>query len=302
MAQLNHFSVMTVLLSFFLLAQGCVSPPVNPNFHYQLDKPAETFFLPQSLHEISGLGISPDGQFLAAIEDETGTLYFIDKNSGKIIREMPFGKTGDYEGVEFAGGDVFVVKSNGSLYQIIKPGDPEQEVVKHDSPFGKSYDVEGLAYDPAQNRLLLACKGDSGIPNARAFFPFYLDSMRYDTVPAFVITRDSIAAFLQANAALDRWEKLTELFNPEEPELAFSPSALAIHPLTGEMYILSSVGKLLIVFDPATGAVRHIQKLKKQVLPQPEGICFDQDGTLYISSEGKEGAGRILRFDYRPRQ
>lgn len=292
---------MTLILSILLLAQGCISPPANPNFFYQLDKPAETFFLPQSLHEISGLGISPDGQFLAAIEDETGTLYFLDKNSGKIIREMLFGKTGDYEGVEFAGEDVFVVKSNGSLYHITKPGDPEQSVVKHDSPFSKSYDVEGLAYDPAQRRLLLACKGDSGIPDARAIFPFYLDSMRYDTVPAFVITRDSISAFLRANPVLDRWEKLTELFNPEEPELAFSPSALSIHPLTGEMYILSSVGKLLIVFDPGTGAVRHIQKLKKQILPQPEGICFENDGTLYISSEGKDGAGRILRFDYTPR-
>lgn len=291
---------MTVILSILLLAQGCFSPPVNPNFFYQLDKPAETFFLPQSLHEISGLAISPDGQFLAAIEDETGTLYFIDKNSGKITKEMPFGKTGDYEGVEFAGEDVFVVKSSGTLYQIIKPGAPEQQVVKHESPFGKSYDVEGLAYDATQHRLLLACKGDSGIPNARAFFPFNLDSMRYDTIPAFVISRDSIVAFLQANPVLDRWEKLTELFNPEEPELAFSPSALSIHPLTGEMYILSSVGKLLIVFDPATGAVRHIQKLKKQILPQPEGICFDQDGTLYISSEGKEGEGRILRYNYSP--
>lgn len=301
MARLNP-SLMSLLFAFFLLAQGCYPPAGIQTIPYQLDHASHTFTLPQALHEISGLDISPDGKALVAVNDETGQIFLLDKVSGTLLQEIPFWKDGDYEGVEFVGDQVFVVKSSGTLYQIIHPGSEAQEVVKFDSPFGKSYDIEGLALDPTQNRLLVACKGDSGIPDARAIFPFSLDSMRYDTIPAFVITRDSILAFLQANPVLDRWEKLTQLFDPQEPELAFSPSGIAFHPLTGELYALSSVGKLLVVIDPATGSVRHIQKLDKKVHVQPEGICFDTDGTLYISNEGKSGDAKIHRFAYQPPQ
>ena len=46
------------------------------------------------------------------------------------------------------------------------------------------------------------------------------------------------------------------------------------------------------------GQLLHIEKLRKEVHAQPEGLCFDQDGTLYIANEGKGAKGRILRFDY----
>ncbi|MBK7408618.1 MAG: SdiA-regulated domain-containing protein [Saprospirales bacterium] len=84
--------------------------------------------------------------------------------------------------------------------------------------------------------------------------------------------------------------------------MAFAPSALAIHPLTGHLYLLSSVGKLLVVLDRETGAIIYVQKLKKSVHPQPEGICFDPDGTMYISNEGKDGNGLIHKFAYLPKK
>jgi uncharacterized protein YjiK len=42
-----------------------------------------------------------------------------------------------------------------------------------------------------------------------------------------------------------------------------------------------------------------VQKLDKELLPQPEGICFSPDGIMFISSEGKGGKGRILVFQPR---
>ena len=39
-------------------------------------------------------------------------------------------------------------------------------------------------------------------------------------------------------------------------------------------------------------------KLKKKIHEQPEGIVFAQDGTMYISNEGKEGKGKIYKFAY----
>ena len=301
MALLNQ-SYMSLLLFISLLAQGCNMKPVLTDFPYQLDSAAQSFEMPLALKEISGLSLGSDGKVLVAIDDESGHFFLIDKTSGALLQDVPFGKEGDYEDVEMVGEEIFAVKSNGNLYRIQNPATETQTVVKYESPLGKTCDVEGLAYEKSKNRLLLSCKGNSGIDHARAVFSFDLTAMTYDSLPAYTIHWDSIVAFLRANPTLDRWEKLQELFDPSQPELAFSPSALAIHPLNGHIYLLSSVGKLLIVINPGNGEILYIQKLKKNIHPQPEGICFDTDGTMYISNEGKEGPGLIHRFDYLPKK
>ncbi|MGB3800507.1 MAG: hypothetical protein WA952_11895, partial [Lewinella sp.] len=76
----------------------------------------------------------------------------------------------------------------------------------------------------------------------------------------------------------------------------FSPSGLAIHPLSGNLYLTSSVGKQLGVISPQ-GKVELLVNLPRKFFPQPEGICFTADGTMYISSEARDGKpGRIYRL------
>ena len=59
----------------------------------------------------------------------------------------------------------------------------------------------------------------------------------------------------------------------------------------------SSVKKILMIFNEA-GEIFHLEKLDKKIHPQPEGMTFDKDGTLYIANEGKSGKGSISRFSY----
>jgi len=63
------------------------------------------------------------------------------------------------------------------------------------------------------------------------------------------------------------------------------------------VYVLSSALKRLVVLNYNDGTIRYAVRLDKKILPQPEGISFDQEGNLYLSSEGKKGEGQVLRFD-----
>jgi len=117
-----------------------------------------------------------------------------------------------------------------------------------------------------------------------------------DTIPKYTISLEAVKHFLNTNQSLEYFDKLIKVFKPEE-EFIFGPSGIAVHPVTGEIYIVSAVGNVLIVLN-RKNEIMHLQKLRKKVHQQPEGITFDQKGNLYISNEGKEGKGKILMFSY----
>ena len=101
------------------------------DFCYSLKEPDQTFKMPKDLEEISGLGISEDGETLVAIQDEDGKLFIISRYTGEVVNEIGFWKDGDYEGVEMVGSTAYVVKSSGTLYEVTNPGALEQEVEKY---------------------------------------------------------------------------------------------------------------------------------------------------------------------------
>jgi uncharacterized protein YjiK len=59
---------------------------------------------------------------------------------------------------------------------------------------------------------------------------------------------------------------------------------------------MAAKGRAIIVLN-RKGEIVAYQPLEKDILPQPEGMAFAPDGTLYISSEGGEGSGKIMRFE-----
>lgn len=266
----------------------------NFNFPYQLNQPNETFKLPKKLAEISGLSISKDGQFLLAVNDEQGKLFFINKKTGEVEKDEKGAKNGDFEGVERVGDYIYMVESKGDIHQI---GGDEETIFK--TPLKSSNNVEGLGYDQQNHRLLLACKDKAEIAKhkfkrKRAIYAFDLKTEKLIEEPVLLIDRDTIQAYLQQQERLV--DGVLKVIAPEQVSDAFSPSGIAQHPLTGDFYIIASVGKLLLVVQPS-GQIRYIEELDTKYHKQPEGICFDKDGTLYMSTEGRGGKGKIYRFD-----
>ncbi|MCR9286444.1 MAG: SdiA-regulated domain-containing protein [Bacteroidetes bacterium] len=271
----------------------------KPSFRlpYDLKKPNKTLKLAGKLAEISGLSMTSNGQFLLGHNDEQGKVFFINKETGKIEDELKFHKSGDYEGIEMIGDDIYVTKNNGTIYEIKNAHEKDPKTKEYKTNLSAANDIEGLGFDAKNNRLLLACKAKAGDGKAfkkkRAIYGFDLASKKLIKEPVFLINRDAIKNFVQKNS--DRYEKFLEAFVPEQAASAFSPSGIAIHPNTELVYILSSVGKLLVILTP-NGSIHHIEKLNKEIHKQPEGICFEKDGTLWISTEGKGGTAKIFEF------
>ncbi len=273
------------------------SAPVATGFTlpYRLDRPDTSFSLPPALREISGLCTEPDSGRLLAVNDEHGIVFYLNPHNGAIEKRQEFGNPGDYEGITAANDAIWVVKSNGTLFQIPQQGPTRS----YPTALDRGNDVEGLCFDPAQQQLLLACKGTAGQGKAfkhkKAVYAFDLQEKKLLEQPAFLLDRREIAGRKGGGGTFSA--RVLEYFGSDHAPSAFGPSGIAISPIDGNRYLVGAVGKSLAVVHP-DGRLLGIYPLNAEQLVQPEGLCFDREGRLYLSTEGKNGRpGRIFRFE-----
>lgn len=270
-------------------------------FPYNLNKASSSIKLPKVLNEISGLSFYKKNT-VVGIQDEKGSIFFINTLTGKIIESLSLGKMGDYEGVELIDQDIWMMKSNGTLYQITNYANSrKRKNKKHKTSLSAKNNCEGLGYDPQHNYLIIACKGYPYIEkikngkSEKAIYAFDLENNSLIPKPIITIDLDSLKQYFEYNTMARIGIKLLSAFNSSKGDLTFQPSAIAVHPTTNDYYILGSVGNLLLVYN-SKNKLKVMLKLNTKLFPQAEGICFDPQGNLYISNEGKEKKASIHTF------
>ncbi len=259
---------------------------LSDSLPYDLKSPSLTINLAsEALKEISGLSPTDSAGIYLAIADERGEVFFIDGNGGgAVFHRFMFRDKGDFESVEMVKGTIWAAKSNGDLFEI-KNWKENPQIEEYKTSLKKQNDVEGLSYDPWRNSLLLACKENPDSLYPRGIFVFNLTTKTLEESPAYTIQPQEV------NQRVPYLET--------EKHDYFSPSGLAVHPLTGDVYVISTALKRLVVLDYKSGKIKFAQRLDKKILPQPEGISFDPAGNLLLSSEGKQGEGMLLKFDFK---
>ena len=188
---------------------------------------------------------------------------------------------------------MFALRSDGVLIEIDDFESKDIDGDKVPTRLHESCDAEGLAFDQDENRLLIACKEQPGrnLGHVRAIYAFDLEKMRLEDSPAFLIGIQDVEEALGVPASSFR-----RFISPLVDLDGFKPSALAIHPRSGDLFVLSSVLKIIVVLN-ASGEIVDILALDDDLLEQPEGLAFLPNGDLFISSEGVKKKARLLRFN-----
>lgn len=297
----------TVLFILLLLSSGLTAKDSNHvlfqsagySFPYDLNAPSIHLELPKILNEISGLTYINE-HTLAAVQDEKGIVFLIDTRNGEIKDEIKMHENGDYEGVEIVDDNIWMIKSNGTLYRIKNFDSKKKEVDEYKTDLRAKNNCEGLGYDPVSKQLLIACKGypflkkDKGGKSIKNIYAFDPDKKKLKKV-VLSIHLDSLKQHIDHNT-LAKWGlKFLSLFDSSMGDLTFQPSGIAVHPQTKDLYVLGSIGKIILVFD-RSNELKTMVKLKKHLFPQAEGICFDENGNLYIANEGKDKKATLLKF------
>ena len=227
--------------------------------------------LARNLSEISGLALTADGRLLTH-EDETSRVYEIDYRRGAIVKQFMLGTPvvqEDFEGITVANDVLFLLASNGKLYEFQEGANGEGvEYVLHDTGLRHECEFEGVAFDPTINALLLACK------NVRTKGPL----------------RDSLVIY--------RW-KLPSGSGPRPSRLTvplarvigsngwtgLHPSDITIDPFSGNYVLVAGEESALIEITPA-GELVFARPLPAG-LAHAEGVAITRDSLLIVSTEAR---------------
>ena len=235
---------------------------------WDLHHPEAHYELPRRLREISGLAFDAHGQLLAH-DDNTGVVYRIDPRTGKADHGFALGDLhrppkGDFEAVAVVGHRIFLVTSQGLLYEFREA--PESGSAPYrvsDTRLGRHCEIEGMTYDARSQSLLFACKRTG--PPAREIHIYSLSVDPTRTVPHLLTVPFAALAPFGLGEGVH-------------------PSGIEVEPESGALLLVAARERAFLVLS-REGRVLGAAHLSSKYHRQPEGVAIGPEGDLYISDE-----------------
>jgi uncharacterized protein YjiK len=241
---------------------------------------AEQVALPRGLREISGLATTADGR-LFGHGDESGVVAQINPRTGAIEKYFSLGSPairGDFEGIAIAGDRFFLITSTGQLYETREGANgvgTRYTVV--DTGFGKSCEIEGLAYDSSDRTLLIGCKHMLKLSR-----PLRMTMFRWSV--------DRGAPAVPATITID----LTDVAGSTGASNV-RISSVEREPRSGHYVVIAGPAWQLVELTK-DGRVVAAKGLSRRLHRQPEGLTFLGDSLLLVVDEGGRGRALLTRY------
>lgn len=253
----------------------CIECCAQLSNEYDLSSPDKLIKLPKKVDEISGLAYN--NNFVYAIDDDHGDLFKISLDEDPEIQSWHFGKDKDYEDVVLANGIIYVLNSHGAVL-LFPEKFPVRKVTEAKLDKKGKKELESLYFDPSINKIVMLCKR-CGFDHKKENSAWVLNNAAtgFNKTPLYTLHKKDIEEV--------RGKKIGK----------FKPSAATINPVTGELYIISSINKLVVMKKEKIVAAIPF---KRKLFEQPEGICFTPSGTMLVSNEaGHKDNATILIFE-----
>jgi len=281
---LNRLKVPALALAALLAndasAQGGAGQGILDRYEFSAET-SKQWRLPDKLNEISGLALTGDARLLA-VTDESAIVYELDYSAGRLVKAFALGDPtvrGDFEGIAWSEGGVWLVTSDGVIYEATEGEDGERVAYdEYRTGLGQLCEIEGLTYRQSDGMLLLLCKTirSKSSLESLAIFAWSTSSRQPVREQTIALPDRDIAAALRVRR--------------------LNPSGITIEEQSGNLLIVAARQRAVIELD-AGGSL-----LSARVLPlagrhrQAEGIEILPSGGILIADEGGGHRARLAIY------
>ncbi len=266
--KLNHVLGICMLCLFFI-SFGCNNAGKGKGKYsdsdmYDFSNPT-VIDLPVDLDEISGLAYYAKDTSVFGVIDEDGILFKVPIMNPSQTTRWVFDKQRDFEDLLLIDSTFYALVSNGDVVRINFSGDSiATEKSEFSASSGKKTNEFEIMYVDSGKIVVMCKECEEDKKSKISSYVFNPQNLTYE--PHITIDMAPIAKKL------------------EDEKVALKPSAAAINPVTNDLYLVSSVEKVIVILD-SKGTFKELYKLNPKIYKQPEGISFTPAGDLIISNE-----------------
>lgn len=255
---------------------------VKENGYFDLQHPAKVQLLPVGILPFSHIAALDSSNLIGMQANGSNGLIVLNPDSSSFYMINPLAH--DVKLTAF-------VKVDTSLYLF----DDRMQVYATHYPFDSSstskisekamkWKASSACYHAATHRIYFNQEiTDPEVNRMRSVYAFNVNKNQYASDPLFVYDVDAIEHFATENGIRIHANRITAL-NDTVLGLTINPTAIAVHPKTNEVYILSGIDHSLVVFNQY-GDILNYSELDPNIFPNPSGLAFTDSGDILISNE-----------------
>lgn len=289
----KHYFFSFVLAALSFVAAKSLEKAGVENYYYQkatnfykedgyfdLIHPSEINILPMGVSSFSDLTLM-DSLHLVGIEPISGNVVFLDINNYSISSQLSLGSDFRFQAISRIDSTLILMDSENKVHFLLPPYDINSFVSSNETI--ENFHSPGICLHESTKRLFLISEVQEKEEGqfSSYLYAFNLNKNKLSDEPLFEINLTDIESFaIKNNLSLPT----TIVANSGDTiqGLDFNPSAIAVHPKTNEIYILSS-DRSLIVYNQF-GEVVNFTSLDASIFSKPTGMTFQDNGDLLISN------------------
>lgn len=248
--------------------------------YFDLQHPNSVQTLPMGIQPFSDVALL-DSTHLLGLNQESGMMFVYDLNDYSVVPFLSWDMESKIRNISTLDSTLLLVDDAKHIHFLSSPYDSSSLTTLNLE--NEQFDPTSVCYHKETNRLFLIASNEErteGYSNS-SIYAYNLNQRKLNAQPLFSISGEDIEAFaIQNNLMIPRSD--LSIMDDTLESMNFTPTAIAVHPKTNEIYILSGSDHSLVVFNQF-GEIVNFTTLDKNTFSHPSAMTFKKNGDLVIT-------------------
>jgi len=248
--------------------------------YFDLQHPNSVRTLPMGVQPFSDVTFL-DSTHLIGLNQESGSLFVYDMVENSVSPFLPCDFGSKICNISSIDSTLLLVDDEKHIHFLRAPYDAASLTTL--GLENEQFEAAGVCFHQESHRLFLMSSNEERTEgySSSSVYAYNLNQQKLNAQPLFYISGEDIEAFAIENKLIAPHSDLSIIDDTLE-SMNFTPSAIAVHPKTNEIYVLSRADHSLVVFNQF-GEIVNFTSLDKTTFSDPSAMTFKKNGDLVIT-------------------